>query len=189
MSAAVRLVVVSHSTALADGVVELARQMAPDVDLVAAGGTDDGGLGTSFDRITAALDAPPTGGVVVLYDLGSALLISFGVIFVAELGDKSQLMAMTFATRYRALPVLIGISVATSVVHAVSVGVGFGLGAALPTGWISLLAAVAFLGFGAWTLRGDSLSEAEQNKASLSTRSAVIAVPHRGVLGEDRDAL
>ncbi len=70
----VRVVVVSHSAALAGGVVELARQMAPDVDLVAAGGTDDGGLGTSFDRITAALQDPPAAGAVVLYDLGSALL-------------------------------------------------------------------------------------------------------------------
>ncbi len=70
----VRVVAVSHSAALAEGVVELARQMAPDVDLVAAGGDDDGALGTSFERIAAALADPPAGGVVVLYDLGSALL-------------------------------------------------------------------------------------------------------------------
>lgn len=74
MSEPVRIVVVSHSAALAEGVVALAAQMAPDVDLVAAGGTEGGGLGTSFDRIAAALDAPPDGGIVVLYDLGSALL-------------------------------------------------------------------------------------------------------------------
>jgi integrase len=44
-----------------------------------------------------------------------AFLPSFGVIFVAELGDKSQLMALTFAARYRALPVLVGITIATAV--------------------------------------------------------------------------
>ena len=70
----------------------------------------------------------------------AALVISFGVIFVAELGDKSQLMAMTFATRYKASTVLIGITVATAVVHLISVAVGYGLGAALPTGWIGLAA-------------------------------------------------
>ncbi len=43
-----------------------------------------------------------------------AFFLSFGVIFVAELGDKSQLMALTFATRYRALPILIGITIATA---------------------------------------------------------------------------
>ena len=47
-------------------------------------------------------------------------------------------MALTFATRFRALPVLLGITAATAVTHAVSVGVGYLLGATLPTFWISL---------------------------------------------------
>ena len=54
----------------------------------------------------------------------SALLLSFGVIFVAELGDKSQLMAMTYALRYRWWVVLLAITVATTAVHAVSVFFG-----------------------------------------------------------------
>ena len=73
--AGVGIVVVSHSAAIAEGTVELARQMAPTTTLVAAGGTDEGGLGTSFDKISAALSAADTGqGVVVLCDLGSAIL-------------------------------------------------------------------------------------------------------------------
>ncbi len=106
----------------------------------------------------------------------AATALSFVVIFVAELGDKSQLMALTFATRFRPWPVLIGITVATAVVHAVSVGVGFGLGAALPTDWISLVAGLAFLAFGAWTLRGDALTEDEKAMAARTKRSAVVAV-------------
>jgi putative Ca2+/H+ antiporter (TMEM165/GDT1 family) len=105
-----------------------------------------------------------------------AAAVSFGVIFVAELGDKSQLMAMTFATRFKTWPVLIGITIATAIVHLVSVAVGYGLGAALPTGWISLVAAIAFLAFGAWTLRGDKLTEDEKSKAERSTGSAILAV-------------
>jgi Ca2+/H+ antiporter, TMEM165/GDT1 family len=105
----------------------------------------------------------------------AALAVSFAVIFVAELGDKSQLMALTFATRYRALPVLIGITVSTAVVHAVSVGVGYLLGASLPTFWITVAAAVAFVGFGFWTLRGDELTSDEQEKAGRSGGSAVLA--------------
>jgi len=104
-----------------------------------------------------------------------ALLISFGVIFVAELGDKSQLMALAFATRYRALAVLLGITVATAVVHAASVVIGALLGAALPTRPVNLLAGLAFLAFAAWTLRGDSLSEDEAERARRSTGSAVLA--------------
>ena len=106
----------------------------------------------------------------------AALALSFAVIFVAELGDKSQLMALTFATRFKPWPVLIGITVATAVVHAVSVGIGYGLGATLPTGWISLVAGLAFLVFGAWTLRGDALTEEEKAKAERTTRSAMVAV-------------
>ena len=103
-----------------------------------------------------------------------AFAISFGVVFVAELGDKSQLMALAFATRYRALPVLVGITLATTAVHLLSVAVGHGLGTALPTGWISLVAAVAFVGFGAWTLRGDRLTADERAKAERATGSAVL---------------
>jgi putative Ca2+/H+ antiporter (TMEM165/GDT1 family) len=106
----------------------------------------------------------------------AATALSFAVIFVAELGDKSQLMALTFATRFKLWPVLIGITVATALVHLASVGIGYGLGAALPTDWISLVAGLAFLVFGAWTLRGDRLTEEEQDKAELATGSAIIAV-------------
>ncbi|OLF09801.1 UPF0016 family membrane protein [Actinophytocola xinjiangensis] len=103
-------------------------------------------------------------------------LVSFWVIFVAELGDKSQLMALTFATRYRVWPVLIGITVATAVVHLASVALGAGLGAALPTGWINLAAALAFVAFGLWTLRGDVLTDEEKAKAQRQVKSVVIAV-------------
>ena len=71
----VGLVIVSHSAALATGVRELAAQMAPAVTIAVAGGTDEGGIGTSFELVTAALAGADSGdGVVVLYDLGSALL-------------------------------------------------------------------------------------------------------------------
>jgi putative Ca2+/H+ antiporter (TMEM165/GDT1 family) len=106
----------------------------------------------------------------------AALVLSFAVIFVAELGDKSQLMALTFATRFKPVPVLIGITAATALVHLVSVGIGYGLGATLPTGWISLIAGLAFLVFGAWTLCGDQLTDDEKNKAERTTGSAILAV-------------
>lgn len=82
----VGLVIVSHSARIAEGVVELAAQMAPTVTIVAAGGTDDGGIGTSFDRVQAALGEADSGdGVVVLCDLGSAVLTTETAIdFAAE---------------------------------------------------------------------------------------------------------
>jgi putative Ca2+/H+ antiporter (TMEM165/GDT1 family) len=107
-----------------------------------------------------------------------AFLLSTAVIFVAELGDKSQLMAMTFAARYRARDVLIGITVATAVVHLGSVGIGALIGTqfAESQGTISIIAGIAFLLFAGWTLRGDELSEDEAAKARSSRGAALIAV-------------
>ena len=107
-----------------------------------------------------------------------AFLLSTAVIFVAELGDKSQLMAMTFAARYRARDVLVGITVATAVVHLASVGIGYFIGDAFADaqGTIEVLAGVAFLGFALWTLRGDELTEEEATKARDSSGLAIVAV-------------
>ena len=104
-----------------------------------------------------------------------AFWVSFGVIFVAELGDKSQLMALAFAARYKTMPVIIGITLATALVHAISVGLGAALGVALPTDLISIVAGVAFFGFAYWTWRGDHLDDDEVRRAQRSTRSAIVA--------------
>ena len=113
-----------------------------------------------------------------------AFLLSFGVIFVAELGDKSQLMAMAFSARYKPVPVLIGITAATAFVHLFSVIAGAMLGAALPTDAISVLAGVAFLGFAAWTLRGDELTDEDEARAKRTGRSAILAVAGAFFLAE-----
>lgn len=104
-----------------------------------------------------------------------ALLLSFGIIFLAELGDKSQLMALAFATRYPARSILLGITLATAVVHAFSVIAGALLGIALPTKAISVVAGAAFLGFAGWTIRGDTLTDDEASKGTRPARSAVVA--------------
>src|SRR5215207_2874500 len=72
----VGLVVVSHTTQLAEGVVELAREMGgADVRIEAAGGLDDGSIGTDAERVRGAIErAMSDGGVLVLMDLGSALM-------------------------------------------------------------------------------------------------------------------
>ncbi len=103
-----------------------------------------------------------------------AFLLSFGVIFLAELGDKSQLMALAFAARYPAVPVLVAISLATALVHAGSVLLGATVAVALPTNVISIVAGLAFLGFAAWTLRGDTLGAADEARAARETSRSVI---------------
>ncbi len=114
----------------------------------------------------------------------AALLLSFAVIFVAEMGDKSQLMAMTFALRHRWWVVLGGITAATTAVHLISVAVGHYLGAALPTHLLGILAGVAFVFFGLWTLRGDRLSDDEATRAQRSSAPAFFAVTSAFLLAE-----
>ena len=105
-----------------------------------------------------------------------AFLLSFGVIFVAELGDKSQLMALAFATRFRAWPVLIAITLATAVVHLFSVALGGVVGNALPTRTIHIISGLAFLFFAAWTFRGDKLTEEDEESTHISSRHIIMSV-------------
>jgi PTS hybrid protein len=87
----VRLVVVSHSEKIADGAVQLAAQMAPDVVMIAAGGTSDGRIGTSLEKVMSALDQAAGGdGVVVLTDLGSAVMTAESAQELAE--DPSSVL-------------------------------------------------------------------------------------------------
>ncbi|MCM1990904.1 dihydroxyacetone kinase phosphoryl donor subunit DhaM [Oceanirhabdus seepicola] len=72
----VGLVIVSHSYKIAEGVVELCSQIASnEVSIVSAGGTSDGEIGTSPIKILNAIKEADTGdGVIIIYDLGSALM-------------------------------------------------------------------------------------------------------------------
>lgn len=90
MGAHVSLVLVSHSEKLAEGSRELAAQMAPGVDIEVAGGLEDGSIGTSFDRISGAIEDAAgfaesdsereLKDVVVICDLGSAILSTEAVL-------------------------------------------------------------------------------------------------------------
>ena len=77
----VGLVIVSHSENLAKSVVELTSIMAPGARIAPAGGMDDGGFGTSFEKIQAAIESVYSDdGVLVLVDLGSAVMTTEMVI-------------------------------------------------------------------------------------------------------------
>ena len=89
----VALILVSHSRDLAAGVAELAREMAPAVEIRDCGGTADGRLGTSFDRLAEIVQqvAGPD-GAVLLYDLGSALLTAELVLEMADQPDRLRIV-------------------------------------------------------------------------------------------------
>ncbi|HBE76453.1 MAG TPA: hypothetical protein DDW65_01530 [Firmicutes bacterium] len=93
----------------------------------------------------------------------NAFWLAFAMIFLAELGDKTQLVALTLSTCYNAKVVLWGIFCSTLAIHVFSAGIGRLMGGFLPTNWIEFAAGIAFIAFGFWTLRGDSLDDDEKS--------------------------
>ena len=114
----------------------------------------------------------------------SAALISLGVVFLAELGDKSQLITMTYALRYRWWVVLSGVGIAAFLVHGVSVTIGHFLGLTLPERPIAFAAAIAFLGFAVWTWREGTSDEDDAAKTAAEPRFVLLAVVSSFVLAE-----
>ncbi|MQA08083.1 MAG: HPr family phosphocarrier protein [Pseudonocardiaceae bacterium] len=96
----VGLVLVSHSAALAEGLAELATQMAPDVPVIPAGGLRDGEhvqLGTDYDEVCAALERAEDGdGVLLLYDLGSARMTADLAVETAEGTHRAAVVEAPF---------------------------------------------------------------------------------------------
>ncbi|MCA0971435.1 PTS-dependent dihydroxyacetone kinase phosphotransferase subunit DhaM [Halobacillus litoralis] len=67
------IILVSHSQKVAEGIKELLEQVVGDVTIEAAGGDDDGGIGTSFEKIQTAVEkASAEDGAIIFYDIGSA---------------------------------------------------------------------------------------------------------------------
>jgi putative Ca2+/H+ antiporter (TMEM165/GDT1 family) len=90
---------------------------------------------------------------------GSPFLLSLFFVFAAEMGDKTQLVALSLATRYSAGTVLLGIFGAILLMHLASAGLGDVLGLSVPERWMHVAAGIAFIAFGLWTLRGDGVGE------------------------------
>ena len=108
--------------------------------------------------------------------------LSMFTIFIAEMGDKTQLVAMCLASRFNARVVLAGIFAATLLVHVFSVILGVGVGKLIPAAWIGFAAGLAFIGFGLWTMRGDELSDEEC--ANIQGKSAFWLVSSTFFLAE-----
>jgi putative Ca2+/H+ antiporter (TMEM165/GDT1 family) len=102
--------------------------------------------------------------------------LSLALVFLAELGDKTQLVALMLATRFKAGIVLAGVFVATLLVHAFSVVLGDLAGKLVPHGWIMLLSGLAFIGFAVWTWRGDRLEDEDQKVRRITSPFLIVTV-------------
>ena len=120
-----------------------------------------------------------------------SLLAALGLVFVAELGDKTQLVALGFGARHRLRPVLFGVAIAYAASNLLSVVVGGLLGVALPVRAIGIVGGLLFLGFAVWTLRdaeaggpGEEDAIDGQGPALVAGRSIVVSVAAAMFLAE-----
>jgi len=97
----------------------------------------------------------------------SVYLASVIFVVLAEMGDKTQLLAMAFASRYRWQTVLCGVFVATLVNHFMAVVAGSYITRFIPMEYIQIGASASFILFGLWTIRGDTL-EGEDKRFNFS---------------------
>lgn len=105
-----------------------------------------------------------------------AMIFSAGAVTLAEMGDKTQLLAMAFATKFSAPKVLIGVFLATVLNHAMAVALGNYITNFVSLQiWIQGIAALSFIFFGLWTIRGDQL-EGEENRISKFGPIATVAI-------------
>jgi Ca2+/H+ antiporter, TMEM165/GDT1 family len=115
----------------------------------------------------------------------TAFLISLGAVTLAEMGDKTQLLAMAFATRYKPAKVLVGVFIATVLNHALAVAAGSLLARYNVLGpWIQLAASVSFILFGLWTIRGDSLEGEDKRKSRFGPVATVTIAFFIAELGD-----
>lgn len=93
-----------------------------------------------------------------------SLLISAGVVGIAEIGDKTQLLALVLAARFRApLPIILGILLATIANHALASLLGIAVADWLESDALKWALGASFIGMGLWTLKPDRLGEDEAN--------------------------
>jgi putative Ca2+/H+ antiporter (TMEM165/GDT1 family) len=89
-----------------------------------------------------------------------SLLISTTAVAIAEIGDKTQLLSLILAAKYRRpLPICLGILIATLLNHALAAGLGALLAAWLTPGILKWIVAISFLAIGLWTLIPDTIDD------------------------------
>lgn len=105
----------------------------------------------------------------------TAFITSLVFVVLAEMGDKTQLLAMAFATRYPWQTVMWGVFAATVFNHLFAVIVGNYLTTLIPLNYIQIAAAISFIIFGLWTIKGDELAGEDRNRGYSPFWTVAIA--------------
>jgi len=104
------------------------------------------------------------------------LLASFGIIMIAELGDKTQLAVISLSSKRKSKSVFIGALLAFAVVDGVSALVGGAIAAVIPAFWIGIGAGIAFIAFAVYTLVFEKDEKSEINDRPLAVASTFSLV-------------
>ena len=114
-----------------------------------------------------------------------ALAVSFGLVALAEIGDKTQLLTLVLATRFRRpWPILAGIVTATLLNHMAAAGIGAWLGITLDGPWLKWLIAASFLAIAVWALFPDNLDAAERPPPRLGVFGATLVAFFLAEMGD-----
>lgn len=113
----------------------------------------------------------------------AGLAAAFLVVFLAEMGDKTQFIVMAFAAKYDFKSVLGGMTLGILVVHSLAVLVGSVIGDFIPTDIMAVIASLLFIGFGVWTLKGGD----DEEEAHDSRFGPLLTVALTFIIGEMGD--
>lgn len=108
----------------------------------------------------------------LIIDLLPTSLLTFGIIFLAEIGDKSQLVCMVLAARYSAKPIILGATIAFALLNFLAVTVGVSLTHIIPETWLTVIAAGLFFIFGLQAL----FSNEDNNDTSINKNKKTKSV-------------
>lgn len=106
----------------------------------------------------------------------TAFITAFIMVFLAELGDKTQLLVMTFAAKYRWQTVMFAVLFSTILNHLVAILIGIYLNSAINMAYIHIAAAAAFLAFGASTLFSNKREEKFKEKKTFINPFWTVAI-------------
>lgn len=105
----------------------------------------------------------------------SVLFITFCIILLAEIGDKTQLVSLALGIRGKALRVIIGVLLGASAVNLISVTLGNAFGKAVPLPYVQMLAGLLFLAFGFTYFRGNPNDESKAGQKDIAANPLKVA--------------
>lgn len=119
-----------------------------------------------------------------MYDMLREIVRAFFFIFAAEMGDKTQILSMAFATKFKVNKVLIGVAIGSALNHGIAIALGSYLSNLIPMNIIQIVAGIMFILFGLWSLKSENEDEEEKDDQKFGPILTVALAFFIGELGD-----